>query len=282
EQVQEIFEVALLPGIRLPEIAERGSGAAKSFFVVPDGERPRGAGVAAPDAPIAAGIDVQVQVTRALALQRERRLAEAIELLRRAAEARPQSAEIWNHLGNALQDADRRDDALDAYVRAVAADSTFGPALQNIGVVLVAQGRTDEGIERLQEAQRVQPADVNRLLIATALPVIYESADDLRARRETLEKEAGRLGEGGLSIGTDAAVRTNFYAAYQGENDRQLQANLGRIFRGEDLAEGRSSPREPATRDRPRIGFLSAYFRDHTIGRLNLGRIEQLSGGRLE
>src|SRR5262249_16872625 len=29
-------------------------------------------------------------------------------------------------------------------------------------------------------------------------------------------------------------------------------------------------------------GFLSAYFRDHTIGRLNLGRIEQLSGGRLE
>src|SRR5262249_15212424 len=81
--------------------------------------------------------------------------------------------------------------------------------------------------------------------------------------------------------GTDAPIPTNFYAAYQGENDRQLQANLGRIFHGEDLTGGRSGPGGPATRDRPRIGFLSAYFRDHTIGRLNLGRIEQLSVGRL-
>lgn len=33
---------------------------------------------------------------------------------------------------------------------------------------------------------------------------------------------------------------------------------------------------------RPRVGFLSAYFRDHTIGRLNIGRIERLSRERLE
>ncbi len=35
EQVQEIFEVALLPGIRFPEIVERGSPIAQSTWVLP-------------------------------------------------------------------------------------------------------------------------------------------------------------------------------------------------------------------------------------------------------
>jgi hypothetical protein len=35
ELVQEIFEVALLPGVRFPEIAEIGSRGARSTFVVP-------------------------------------------------------------------------------------------------------------------------------------------------------------------------------------------------------------------------------------------------------
>src|SRR5439155_12479619 len=38
-----------------------------------------------------------------------------------------------------------------------------------------------------------------------------------------------------------------------------------------------------ATRSRRiRVGFLSRYFRDHTIGRLNLGRIERLSREEFE
>ena len=52
-------------------------------------------------------------------------------------------------------------------------------------------------------------------------------------------------------------------------------------------------PREPDSRPeepqpvRPkgskiRVGFLSAYFRDHTIGRLNLGRIQELSRSEFE
>ena len=36
EMVQEIFDVALLPGLRYPEIAEEGSDAATQSFVLPD------------------------------------------------------------------------------------------------------------------------------------------------------------------------------------------------------------------------------------------------------
>jgi predicted O-linked N-acetylglucosamine transferase (SPINDLY family) len=72
---------------------------------------------------------------------------------------------------------------------------------------------------------------------------------------------------------TRTLVPTNFFAAYQGENDRELHANLGRLYRGPDLTAGRQVEKCDG---KLRVGFLSAYFRDHTIGRLNIGRIERL------
>jgi protein O-GlcNAc transferase len=71
-------------------------------------------------------------------------------------------------------------------------------------------------------------------------------------------------------------VPTNFFAAYQGCNDRDLHANLGRIYSGPNVAQN------PSSRERPRIGIVSALLRDHTIGRLNLGRIERLDRERFE
>ena len=217
---------------------------------------------------------------QALRLQRERRIGEAIELFQRATTARPRSAEAWNHLGNALQDAGQQEQALECYRQAAEAEPTYGPALQNLGYVLVAQGRVDEGRKRLEEAQRVQPAPVNHVLIATALPVIYDSVDDVRQRRERLLSGVQGIVDEKIMIDTAATlVPTNFFAAYQGENDRDLHANLGKIYQGVDLTAGRTVDK---TRQRPRIGFISAYFRDHTIGRLNIGRLERLNREKFE
>lgn len=302
--VEEIFDVQVIPNSRCTAICgpRPDQDSAQDIWIVPQLDQvERIASVA--DEPMrtpahhsqdnlraVSDADVQQWVVEALTLQRERRMPECIELLERAAAARPQSAEVWNHLGNALQDAGRQEQALDCYRRAAAADPHFGPGLQNLGYVLVAQGFTDEGVKWLAEAQRVQPTDVNHVLIATALPVIYETADDLRARRLRLLAGVQRLADDGLSIDTaNTLVPTNFFAAYQGENDRDLHASLGRIYRGLDLCrESKMSAlpttfgRKPNAKRRPRIGFLSAYFRDHTIGRLNIGRIEQLPRDRFE
>ena len=54
---------------------------------------------------------------------------------------------------------------------------------------------------------------------------------------------------------------------------QDLHANLGKIYQGVDLCGGRKID---GSKGRLKVGFLSAYFRDHTIGRLNIGRIERL------
>ena len=279
--IEEIFDVQILPETSCVALGgERpGGGQGEEIWVVP----PSADDIAPP---VAGDQAVMAWVSKGLAEQRDGHLAEAVALLRRAAAARPGSAEIANHLGNALQDAGNQDGALEAYRRATAADPDFGPALQNLGYVLISQGRTEEGIEHLSQAQRVNPLAVNRVLIASALPVIYASGRDLSARRERIETQLQALVDEGLEIDTsNALVPTNFLAAYQGLNDRTLHENLGRIFHGVDLAEPAPTARRsgaPRADGRLRVGFLSSYFRDHTIGRLNLGRIERLSRERCE
>ena len=283
--VEEIFDVQVVPdshclalGGQRPDLDNQE----EIWVVPPEGSAPPRAvaGPSGPPSKAPTDADVRGWVSHALALQGASRAGEALALLRRAAEARPDSAEILNHLGNAFQDSGDQVQALTCYQRAAAADPGFAPALQNLGYLLVQRGRTDDGLEHLRAADRVNPAPVNKALIATALPVVYESAGDVAARREQLEGKVGELAAEGFEIDTTATlIPTNFFLAYQGLDDRPIHENLGRIYHGPDLA-GQASGNGGG--GRPRVGFLSAYFRDHTIGRLNVGRIEGLPSERFE
>ncbi|MDP6174502.1 MAG: hypothetical protein QGF09_10070, partial [Rhodospirillales bacterium] len=69
---------------------------------------------------------------------------------------------------------------------------------------------------------------------------------------------------------------TNFALAYHGLDDRALQESLARLYLAACPALGfvaphcREDPRQQC--ERPRIGFVSSFFRAHTIGRL-FGRL---------
>jgi uncharacterized protein (TIGR03032 family) len=271
--IEEIFDVQVLPNARCVSLGDDASeeNERHEIWVVPAEPTTQ---------PTEAASGPEEWVAEALDALASGRTERALELLRRAAAARPQSAVIANHLGNALQDAGRQDEAIDQYRAALVADPRFTPALQNLGHLLINRGRTDEGLAALHRAQEIQPLPINRVMAATALPVVYASSEDVRRHRGRMDADVAALVSEGITIDTtETLAPTDFFAAYQGENDRELQSNLGKVFLGPESA---TRTRRGARRTRPRIGFLSAYFRDHTIGRLNLGRIRELSRDRFE
>lgn len=285
--VEEIFDVQVLAGARCASITGPypAQDDAKDVWVVPPpGQVPRrGRGETAKPADSPAPLsDDQVTglVRTALEAQTAGRFAEAVEKLRRAATARPQSPHVHNHLGNAWQDFGRQDQAEACYRQALAVDESFVPAHQNLGYLLVNFGRLDEGLEHLERAQELRPADVNRVMLATALPVVYESVEDVSRRRQRLVQRVDRLLADGVSIDVAGAiVPTNFFAAYQGYDDCQLQRKLARLYRAPQPVEKGAITRRQG---KIRVGFLSSHFCDHTIGRLNLGRVKLLDRDRFE
>ena len=120
------------------------------------------------------------------------------------------------------------------------------------------------------------------------LPIIPFSEEDIEVRRETLSKTVKGLMNENLVVPdpTQDVGITNFYLAYHDQNNRSILQDIAKLHiascpqLGYAAKHCQSAPREH--KDTLRIGFLSSYLRDHTIGKLNRGIIAQLSRDQFE
>jgi len=183
---------------------------------------------------------------------------------------------LFNQLGNLYQEIGDQTTAIGFYHRAVQLDPAYAPAHQNLGMLSIVQNEPLRGLRHFELAQQSNPKAMNFILGAKVLPIIYDDVDQVQRWRNRFETCVRSLVDQKLTIDTTTTLAdTSFYLAYQGQNDRQIMSDLGRVYRGRLEVPGKTSKRPKGRKIK--VGFLSAYFRDHTIGRLNLGRIRGLS-----
>lgn len=297
--VEEIFDVQVLPGMTDPVLTgpETEQDESQVIWLVPPPEQVpalerrglteafappsrAGAGQPAVDPGAMVVSDLSELNRQGLRLHETGRLQEAVDTFRRALAMQPRWADAWNNLGNIYQDLRQPAEAISCYRRAIQFQPRSVYAWRNLGYVLKEQGEIAEGIAILEQAQQIEPNDVIRFVLATSLPPVYESMEDLRARRRRLENNVAAMRADGLILDvTNSAAPTNFYAAYHGLNDRDLQQQLAALLRSPQPLDGQ--PRRPRGK-RIRLGMISRHFRNHTIGRLNLGLVRHLPRDRFE
>jgi predicted O-linked N-acetylglucosamine transferase (SPINDLY family) len=115
--------------------------------------------------------------------------------------------------------------------------------------------------------------------------VIYSSLEEVQCARTRLEENLNRLSTRTLAIvnPADDVGANTFYLAYQGKNDRDLLVRLAALHRAATPSLCFQAPhcRDAARRSRARgpikVGFVSRCFHRHTIGKLNLGLVRNLS-----
>ena len=198
---------------------------------------------------------------------------EAIECLRQVLTVRPNSADIFNQLGNAFQAVARWDDAIAAYRQAIAIDPQGLRAYCNLGHLLNSQGHVKEARDHLRSVNELEPRGLPRLITAVGLPIIYDSVEHLAACRQELEDNVQTLVGEGLQLDlTDQLVPTMFFAAYHGANDRPLQELVAKLYRAPQPVELQA---KCSSAGKLRIGFISRFFCNHTMGRLFLEWVRQ-------
>jgi len=198
----------------------------------------------------------------------------------------PDLAEAINNRGSLLQAQDRYEDAIDHYRRALKINPDYPEAHENLGMALSSLGHIQEAAGHYREALRLKPhAGGVTMKLALLLPPVYASHRDMNAAREQLICNCEKLKHEHLTIHDpikEAGI-TNFYCVYHGLNDRQIQEDIAGIY------ARWYKPPAPALRpvrksvvpdDRIRIGFVSTYFRGHTIGKLWRGTIANLDRER--
>ena len=93
----------------------------------------------------------------ATALHRQGRLDEAVKALDKAVQLKPDDADLWRQLGNALIDAGRSSEALLCFQHAVELNPNHGDAACKAAVLLQQEERFDEALVYLNRSAEAQP-----------------------------------------------------------------------------------------------------------------------------
>jgi CRISPR-associated protein Csy1 len=219
------------------------------------------------------------------------RAGEAAEALERAIALDPANVAALAKLASLRRNGDRLPEAIDLYVRAVRQSAANADLCVQLGRAMADADDLDGARRVFAEAVR-RDATLLRARIGAHLllpSVATDAADVARARSRyaeglaVLERE---LPAASAPLGADArldALRwSNFLLAYQGEDDRALQARYGAMVAA-IVGAARAPARPRGTRgERIRIGFVSSFFRDGTVGRYFASWITGLDRARFE
>ncbi|QEM68384.1 hypothetical protein FO488_09535 [Geobacter sp. FeAm09] len=203
-------------------------------------------------------------------------------------EEEPGLTDAWLELGNLLKRTKQYDLALSCFRHVMGmAPDLAEPHLR------CAEIHEDRG--QLAEARRAYGQALERsrdfgsaVQAATLLPVIPAGGDEIEAARADILRNLQGIDPAQWSAGNPLHHgRVFFYLAYHGYNDRQFQERLAALYLQAypDLAwvaPHCATRRARAGDGRVRIAFVSRFFHNHTIAKLNRGLIEHLSRRHFE
>lgn len=177
------------------------------------------------------------------------------------------------------------DQAEVCFRRAVALEPNNPSGHEALAALLAGQGKWTESLASYACAEQIAPAAWRQLKAAMCLPIIPASVEQIQESRRHAQGSVARLLNGSPSISDPLGIGPlGFYLAYHGFNDRALRIDLAQVYlkANPDLATVAPHCRTPRHRksERIKIGFVSAHLRNHTIGRLNAGLIQQLERTR--
>lgn len=236
---------------------------------------------------------------------------EARRAYERAVALHPEAAVAWNNLGICLHAGGDFTRAATCFERVLALDPGNADAENNLASALQGAGRTEASIPRFERALAIAPdhphAAANlaqalqevgawrdaidafgraaatpgrRVRHATVLPVIPQSRAEIAEARERFAAEVDRLAETGLRLERPEleVAACNFHLAFHGLCDRALQEKIARLYLSACPSLAWCAP----TLDRPRrgpvrVGFISRFLHQHSIGKTTRGLIAQFT-----
>jgi predicted O-linked N-acetylglucosamine transferase (SPINDLY family) len=209
-----------------------------------------------------------------------------------ATRLKPDFFQAWNNLGLALEDVNRTDEAVRAFRQALAVRPDYPAALKNLGRLLAVAGDVEAARVCYRRLGELEPGNwAARITAALMLPAVYDSSEALATVRQRFSTELEALiAQARTPAGTAEQrlnaleLHNNFFLAYQGEDDRELQAGYARLTRRllGDACPELHGPRPLSVTGRMRVGFASCFLRDCTVGHYFRSWITDLDPGRFE
>ena len=215
-------------------------------------------------------------------------LDKALPLLAKAVELAPEIHVFRWQYGCGLQELQRFAAAEEQFRAACRLRPDVARYWEDLGIVQQALGETGQAAESYRRANDLRPSLSRRLKQATLVSPIAASRQEIDAERQRFEAAMDALLAVPAQSGADPirmALWPNFHLAYHGQCNRDLQTKAAAAYRHlfpslDYVAAHCRSPRR--VDGKIRVGLISQFFYNHSIGRTSRGLFAQLSQEKLD
>jgi len=222
-----------------------------------------------------------------IALHNLGQLDAAVKSYERTLTIKPDYAEAHSNLGITLNDLGHLGLAVKSYERALAIKLDYAEAHYNLGIALHNLGQLDAAVKSYEHALETKPDyTFTARLILPIIPISNDHIDQWRDRYITAIKA---LKSTILILNDPFEISPNsFYLAYHNYNNKACMEALCELFRRKNNLLSFCGPNLGSTlnlkknNSHIRIGFVSQYFYNHTIGKLYQGLIQNLNRNHFE
>ncbi len=203
---------------------------------------------------------------------------QACELFNAVIAEDSEHASAWNHLGNTYNVMGKSSQALECFERSLAIDPDSHRARSNLAEAYRTIGQSREAAAQYKRVFDSPLGPRARVLDAWLLPPIYQSNEELLEWRERLMSRTDRLIEDGIVLDASQEIAPNcFYLAYQGFDERDNLERMSRVVTTPIRSPIDLTQRKRSDDGKIHIGFISQFFKNHTIGFLLMGLVSKLN-----
>ena len=234
-------------------------------------------------------INPQFHYNLGLVLSDQARLNEAADAYRKSIKLSPDHAPALNNLANILKRQNRLNEAISFYEQSISADQDYAPAHKNLADIYETCGDVDSARNHFTTAIRISRDAGTRIREAILLPVIPDSVDQILEYRHRISERLDHLSDQNINLENPLRQigATNFLLAYHGMDDCPIQSKLANLYLKACPTLAFEAPhcagwKVGREREKYKIGFVSKFFFDHTIQRLNMRLIAGLPRDRFE
>lgn len=206
----------------------------------------------------------------------------ALEAFRCGTRLLPGAAPAHYRLGCLLQDCGQHEAALAHHRLAARLQPDLFGAAHNAGKLAASFGLVEDARRYLTQAQQLRPRDGISIRLELLTAAVHDSPETIALERARIDVALDRIIDAPpqLDDPLNKADLPTFYLAYHGRCNRELHAKLARAFilsAPELTWQAPHCLREVRRPGRIRVGFISQFMRNHSIGKVARGFIAELN-----
>ena len=204
----------------------------------------------------------------------------AVNCYQKAIQINPKYIDAFNNLGTVFNELGQIEKAINCYQKAIQINPKYIDAFNNLGNTFKELGELQKAINCYEKAIEIEPENlISHWLSMNTFPVIYKNSDEIDYYNKRFENSIKKIN---YLLDTHSKYKkkllmdtllssTNFYLHYQGKDIFKLQiqyASLVERITKKIYKEFHLEIKKNTSSKQLKIGFISSYFRHHTVSKL--------------